>query len=100
MEEKIINSSQQPDVPYTVYESGMARMERVNKRCFLAWLITFLLLVGCVTGFIWYEAQFTDEITETYESEASGGGLAIVNRDGSVNTYGAGEIYQNDEENP
>lgn len=65
-----------PDsVPYIAHESEMTRMERVNKRWFVAWLITFILLVGCVAGFIYYESQF--EPVETWQDvwqEADGGG--------------------------
>lgn len=49
-------------IDYTVHESIMARMERANKRWFIAWLVTFLLLCACVGGFIWYEAQFEDTV--------------------------------------
>lgn len=71
------NKEKRPEsVPYIVHESEMARMERVNKRWFIAWLITFLLLIGCVAGFIWYESQYVDEVTETIETSAEGGGNA------------------------
>lgn len=77
-------------VPYIVHESEMTRMERVNKRWFVAWLITFILLVGCVAGFLWYEAQYVEEtVTEKYEANADDGGTAIANGSGEVN-YGAG----------
>lgn len=79
------------DVPYIVHEAEMARMERVNKRWFWAWVITFILLVGCVAGFIWYEAQFTDEVTETIETYTDGGGNAygtLVSGNRSVVNYG------------
>jgi len=58
-------------IDYTVHESIMARMERSNKRWFIAWLITFLLLCACVGGFIWYEAQFEDTVI-TAEQTADG----------------------------
>ena len=58
-------------IDYTVHESIMARMERANKRWFIAWLVTFLLLCSCVGGFIWYEAQFEDTVI-TAEQTADG----------------------------
>lgn len=81
-------------VPYIAHESEMTRMERVNKRWFVAWLVTFIILMGCIVWFFWRESQFVDEetTTETYTSEADSGGTAIVNRDGSV-IYGEGNIY-------
>lgn len=65
------------------YEADMARMERANKRWFYAWLITFILLIGCVSGFIWYESQFED-IVYTVESQTDSGGPAIANATGEV----------------
>ena len=64
------------DVPYIVHEAEMARMERVNKRWFWAWVITFILLVGCVAGFIWYEAQFVEE--SVWQEVDTGNGAAYV----------------------
>lgn len=61
-------------IPRYYHEAETARMERANKRWFVAWLVTFILLVGCVAGFLWYEAQWetvetvTQEVTQ--ESEA------------------------------
>lgn len=73
------------DVPYIVHEAEMARMERVNKRWFLAWLLTFVLLVGCVAGFIWYEAQFVEEEnTITQDIDTGNGNLALT---------GIGDLY-------
>lgn len=74
-------------IPFVVHEGDMARMERMNKRLFIIWLITFLLLVGCVAGFIWYESQWVDEVY-TIESSADGGGTAIANATGEVNFNG------------
>lgn len=93
------NQQKMPEtIAYTVHETDMARMERANKRWFHAWLITFLLLVGCVAGFIWYEAQYVDEVTETIETSAEGGGNAygtIISGDGSEVNYGTSEGNSN-----
>jgi len=88
------------DVPYIVHEAEMARMERVNTRLFWAWVVTLILLVGCVAGFIWYEAQFTDEEnTVTQDIDTGNGNLAVT---------GIGDLYygestsnsKNAQENP
>lgn len=79
------------DVPYIVHEAEMARMERVNKRLFWAWVITFVLLVGCVAGFLWYEAQF-EEVTLTQEADTGGGGNVILNG------VGLGDLYYGESE--
>lgn len=73
-----------PDsVPYIVHESEMTRMERVNKRWFIAWLITFLLLVGCVAGFLWYEAQWetVETVTQEVTQESDAGSNHFVGGD-------------------
>lgn len=80
------------DVPYIVHEAEMARMERVNKRWFWAWVITFILLVGCVTGFIWYEAQFVEE--SVWQEVDTGNGAAYVAGIGDI-TYGENTAKSN-----
>ena len=91
------------DVHYIVHEAEMARMERVNTRLFWAWVVTLILLAGCVAGFIWYEAQYIDEVTETIETSAEGGGNAygtIISGDGSEVNYGANKSDANKNPNP
>ena len=81
-------------IDYTVHESIMARMERANKRWFIAWLITFVLLCCCVGGFIWYESQF-EEISMTQEATTDGGGDVVVNGAAGDLYYGTGETNDN-----
>lgn len=53
-------------VPYIVYESDMARMERIIKR--LVAIIVLLALI--VAGMFWYETQWVDvETTVTQEND-------------------------------
>lgn len=87
-------------VSFVAFESMKATMERTIKRLWILAIILVLLLFGSNAAWIYYEAQFTDEVTETFTSEADGGGLAIVNRDGSVVNYGQSDLYQNEEANP
>ena len=73
-------------------------MERINKRWFVAWLITFLLLVGCVAGFIWYESQW--EVVESatsmeVEQDADGNGSNLFV--GGDYSYGSTESQGNNE---
>lgn len=56
-----------------IHESDMDRLERINKRWFIAWLITFVLLVCCVAGFVYYESQWqVVESSVTQEAFATG----------------------------
>lgn len=86
-------------IPFIAYESGMARMERTNKRLWVVVIILIVALIASNAGWIWYESQFTEEVTETYTSESDDGGIAIVNRDGEVN-YGEGYLHTDEKKNP
>ena len=57
-------------VPYIVHESAMARAERAARRLWITNLILIFLLVGTIIGFVYYENQFEDVVTTTYESDA------------------------------
>lgn len=77
-------------VPYIVHESSMARMERTTKRLWITILTLIFLLVCSNCAWLWYEAQFktVETITEEYQADASDGGNAIINGDGSVDIDG------------
>lgn len=90
-------------VPYVALESERARHERERKHertlWFIVVIVLILLLFGTNAAWINYESQFEDVVTETYNSTVDGeGGLAIVNRDGSVNYGGESDLYQNETE--
>ena len=72
------------DVPYLVHEEELVRMERNVKRWFIGWIITFVALLLTNIGWIVYESQYQDVVTETYSAETDSGGTAIANGDGSV----------------
>ena len=52
-------------VPYIVHEGDMARMDRMNKRLWIAIILLVVLLVASNCGWLWYESQFEDEIVTT-----------------------------------
>lgn len=83
---------------YTDIISGLA--ERTIKRLWIIIILLIVLLVGTNAMWLHYERQFANEVTETYTSEADGGGLAIVNRDGSVVNYGESDLYPDNETSP
>ena len=82
-------------VPYIAHESAMARTERTNKRLWITNLILIFLLVGAIIGFAYYENQFEDVVTTTYEADAMDGGNAVINGEGSVNINGESEGNEN-----
>lgn len=70
------------DVPYIVYESEMARLERIIKRQFILIVLTILLLVGTNACWLYYEQQFEDVVTTeevTQDVDSGDGGDAIIN---------------------
>ena len=71
------------DVPYIVYESEMARLERIIKRQFVLIIIAICFLVGTNACWIWYENQFIDEVTVTQENDD--GHNNYVDGDGTIN---------------
>ena len=89
----------QAEVPYIVHEADMARMERSNKRLWIALILVIVLLVATNIAWTIYESQWVDEVTtESYEAFTDDGGTAIANGSGEVRYYGAGEIHQDDKD--
>lgn len=60
------------DVPYIVLESVICRFDRVIKRLWVVILILVFLLLGTNIAWLYYEQQFTDEITVTQENDGEG----------------------------
>ena len=89
------------DVPYIVYESEMARLERIIMRQFILIIVALCFLV-CTNGYwIWYESQFEDVVTTheiTQDVDSGDGGDAVIN-DG-VHIVGESETERkNDNQN-
>lgn len=60
------------DVSYIVFESTIARFDRVIKRLWVIILVLVFLLLGTNLAWLYYEQQFTDEITVTQENDGQG----------------------------
>ncbi len=69
-------------IPYFCHEGDMARAERTIKRLWILCILLIVLLVGTNAGWIYYESQFTDEVTVTQEADTDGSGNAYVNNGG------------------
>lgn len=73
------------DVSFVAFESVCSRFERTIKRLWILVIILTVLLVGTNCAWLWYESQFQYvETSETYEADATDGGVAIANGDGVV----------------
>ena len=80
------------DISYVAFESICARFERTIKRLWILIILLTVLLVGSNCAWLWYESQFetVSTTTESYESEATDGGIAIANGEGEVSIDGQG----------
>lgn len=74
------------DVPYIVFESEMARMERIIKRLWIVIIILIFLLCGLIYRDSLYEDMVTTETVTQEVDDVSGD--AIVNGTGEVNING------------
>ena len=83
------------NIPYIAHESEMARAARTIKRLWITTLILIFMLVGTNAAWMWYENQFEDVVTTTYEADAMDGGNAVINGEGSVNINGESEGNNN-----
>lgn len=75
------------------HELDMARMERANMRQWIVILLLIVLFVGSNAGWLYYEAQFTDEVTTTIDAvqeTEEGGNNTVVGGD-----YGTTESKDN-----
>lgn len=81
-------------IDWAAHEADMARMERVNRRLWIALLVVIALFTITNAAWIVYENSFIDEVTVTQESDAKDGGTAIVNNGGDVN-YGESTANSN-----
>ena len=78
-------------IPFAAHEGDMVRAERTQKRLWIVILLLIVMLVGSNCAWLWYESQFeVVETTQTIEADATDGGNAIANSEGSVTVNGEG----------
>lgn len=87
--------SRKDDVPFIVYESTMARMERMSARLWIILIVAITMLVMTNLAWICYERQFeATSTTYTQEVDSGDGGDAVINDgvhvDGKGKTDGNG----------
>lgn len=78
------------DVPYIVFESEMARLERIIKKQFVLIVVAVVFLVGTNACWLWYESQFEEVTTTevTQDVDSGDGGDAIINDGVRINGEG------------
>lgn len=73
------NCLHQPNpVPFIAHESALSSMERANKRLWVIIILLVILLTATNGLWVWYESQFEDTITTTYEQETDDGGSNFI----------------------
>ena len=86
-------------IPYYVHEGEMNRMERLNKRWFIAFLIAIIMLFVTNAGWIIYENQFeTYYYSQEAQSESGDAAALLTTGEGSV-TFN-GNTSETGSENP
>lgn len=91
---KTCNSCKTDDMatmPIAQHEKDQNRLMSIIKWMIVANVVIFLVAVATNIFWIWKNSQYKDVETiteETYEVDASDGGNAIYNEDGSVNING------------
>lgn len=77
--DKLNNEQKAVQIPYYLHEGEMFRLERLNKRWFIAFMIVLVMLFVTNTAWIIHEMQYKDEVW-TYEIQQDSG-------EGGTNTY-------------
>jgi len=63
----------QASLPYFVHEGEMARMERANRRWFIAFMTVLIMLFATNLGWVIYEMQYETFSYEIVQDTGSGG---------------------------
>ena len=71
-------------IPYFAHEGEVTRLERINKRWFIAFLIVLVMLFVTNAGWIYYESQFVEVATTVTQDVDSGEGTALVSGTGDI----------------
>lgn len=76
-------------VSYIVFESAIARFDRVIKRLWIVILVLVFLLLGTNLAWLYYESQF-EEVTETTTTTQE---VTQDTKDGGDNSFIGGDSY-------
>lgn len=93
-----MNEKEMAQIPFYAHEGEVTRLERINKRLWIAVLIVFAAFVLSNLAWIICENQFQDIVaTETYTADADGGGNAVANGKGDVTINGYSGLHSDGE---
>lgn len=78
------------EIPYIIFESELARLERIIKKQFILIIIAICFLVGTNAYWVWYESQWEEVTTTEVTQDVDSGdvGDAIINDGVRINGEG------------
>lgn len=83
--EKRQNDTHKPDsVPYIVYESEQMRSEARDKRHWIGHIVSFVVIVAIVAGFLLYLNQYEYVSNESVTVDGKTGVANYVGKDGNI----------------
>lgn len=83
--EKRQNVTHKPDsVPYIVYESEQMRSEARDKRHWIGHIVSFVVIVAIVAGFLLYLNQYEYVSNESVTVDGKTGVANYVGKDGNI----------------
>lgn len=80
---KEIRRQQEATISRYAFEATLVSFEKTIKRLWIAIIILILLLAGTNAAWVYYEAQFTEEVV-TVEQESESGYNNYVGHDGDI----------------
>ena len=86
--EKLNDEQRAVSIPYYLHEGEMTRLERLNKKWFIAFLVVLVMLFVTNGAWVVYEMQY-----QTYyvsQDVDTGNGPAVLNGTGRMTYYGEG----------
>lgn len=93
--EKMQNDTRKPDsVPYIVYESEQMRSEARDKRHWIGHIVSLVVIIAIVAGFLLYLNQYEYVSNETVTVDGKTGVANYIGKDGDIyNGKNYGEAY-------
>lgn len=89
------NDAHKPDsVPYIVYESEQMRSEARDKRHWIGHIVSLVVIIAIVAGFLLYLNQYEYVSNETVTVDGQTGVANYIGKDGNIyNGEDYGEAY-------
>jgi len=87
--DSLSNDQKAVQIPYYLHEAEMTRIERLNKRWFIAFLIVLVMLFASNLAWVIYEMSYeTFYYAQEAQSDSGDAAALLTTGEGSVNFYG------------